>query len=98
MDINAIWAPRALQALGEISALWVNRLLDEQIAAFSPRVGAAPLAQFIGDTVFFQRAIQNWRGASRHFVVTLGPEAIRNEVQQKLQWLQRKNVFTGRAS
>ncbi len=88
MDINAIWAPRALEAMREIlGALRSIGFSNDQIAAFAPRVGAAPVAQFIGDTVFFQRSIQNWRGASRHFVVTVAPEDIRAKVQQKLQWL-----------
>jgi hypothetical protein len=31
--------------------------------------------------------MQNWRGASRHFVVALTAAEIRGKVQQKLQWL-----------
>src|SRR6202158_2883346 len=68
MDINAIWAPRALEAVGEIlGALRSIGFTNEQIASFSPRAGAARWAQFVGDTVFFQRATQHWSGASRHF-------------------------------
>ena len=40
-----------------------------------------------GGCAFFQRAIQNWRGAVNYFVVTLTPEDIRTRVQQKLAWL-----------
>jgi len=88
MDINAIWAPRALEAIGEIlGALKSIGFSNDQIAAFAPRSGAAPLTQFIGDTVFFPRSIQNWRAASRHFLVTLAPQDIRAKVQQRLQWL-----------
>jgi len=88
MDINAIWAPRALEAIGEIlGALRSLGFSSEQIAALSPRFAGAPLAQFVGDPVFSQRAIQNWRGASRHFVVTLAPTDVRAKVRQKLQWL-----------
>jgi len=88
MDINAIWAPRALEAIGEImAALRSIGFSRDQIAAFAPRTTAAPLAQLVGDTAFFQRALQNWRGASRHFVVALARADIRAKVQQKLQWL-----------
>jgi len=88
MDINAIWAPRAMEAIGEIlGALKSIGFTNDQIAAFTARAGAASLAQFVGDPVFFRRAIQAWRGASRHFVVTLAPADIRARVQQKLQWL-----------
>ena len=88
MDINAIWAPRALEAIGEIlGALRSIGFSNDQIAVFIPRTGEATLAQFVGDPALFQRAIQNWRGASRLFVVTLAPAEIRGSVQQKLQWL-----------
>ncbi|MDQ6872937.1 MAG: hypothetical protein M3037_13180 [Gemmatimonadota bacterium] len=88
MDINAIWAPRALAAIGEIlAALRSIGFSSDQIAAYTPRTDAAALAQLVGDPVFFERAKQNWRGASRHFVVTLAAADVRGRVQQKLQWL-----------
>ena len=37
--------------------------------------------------MFFQRALQNWQGAVRHFVVSLTPEEIRTRVTAKLQSL-----------
>ncbi|HVS59971.1 MAG TPA: hypothetical protein VHE82_04680 [Gemmatimonadaceae bacterium] len=87
MDINAIWAPRALEAIGDIlSALRTIGFSNDQLGALAPGT-ATPLADFVRDPAFFQRAIQNWRGASRHFVVSLAPEYIRAKVQQKLQWL-----------
>jgi hypothetical protein len=88
MDINAIWVPRALQAVGEIlDALRTIGFSNDQIAAYTRGAGAAPLGEFIRDPVVFQRAIQNWRGAARHFVVSLAPADIRVKVQQKLQSL-----------
>jgi hypothetical protein len=88
MDINAIWVPRALESSREIfSALRSIGFSNDQMVAFVLRGSAAPLAQFIADPVFFQHAIQNWRGASRHFLVALTPEDIRAKVRQKLQWL-----------
>ena len=87
MDINAIWAPRALQAIGEIlTALRAIGFSNDQVGALALGT-ATPLADFVRDSVFFQRAIQNWRGANRHFVVSLTPEEIRAKVQRKLQWL-----------
>jgi len=88
MDINAIWVPRALQAVGEIlGALRTIGFSNDQIAAFAPGAGAAPLAEFVRDPVFLQRATQNWRGAGRHFVVSLSPPEVRGKVQQRLQSL-----------
>jgi hypothetical protein len=88
MDINAIWAPRAMEAIGQIfGALGAIGFSTDQIANAAPRTGAAALAQLLGDSAYSRRAIESWRGASRHFVVTLAPAEIRGKVQQKLQWL-----------
>jgi hypothetical protein len=88
MDINAIWVPRALQSLTEIlSALRAIGFSNDQLAALAPGGGTAPLDGFVRDQSLLDRAIQNWRGASRHFVVSLSPEDIRVKVRQKLQWL-----------
>jgi hypothetical protein len=88
MDINAIWVPRALQSIGEIlTALEAIGFSNEQLAALAPGVANTPLGDFVHDQAFFQRAIQNWRGAGRHFVVSLTPEEIQTRVAAKLQWL-----------
>ncbi|HEY4954914.1 MAG TPA: hypothetical protein VII02_08510, partial [Gemmatimonadaceae bacterium] len=89
MDINAIWAPRALQSIAEIIAsLRAIGFTQNEIAAVAPAgVAETPLGDLSHDPVFFQRAIQNWRGAGRHFVVSLTPEDIQTKVAAKLQWL-----------
>ena len=88
MDINAIWAPRALQSIGEIlAALKGIGFSSEQLAALAPGPRGAALGEFVRDPVFFQRAIENWQGAIRHFVVSFTPEEIRTRVSAKLQWL-----------
>jgi hypothetical protein len=88
MDINAIWAPRALQSIGEIlAALKGIGFSSEQLAALAPGPRGAALGEFVRDPVFFQRAIENWQGAIRHFVVSFTPEEIRTKVGAKLQWL-----------
>jgi hypothetical protein len=88
MDINAIWVPRALQSIGEIlTALEAIGFSNEQLAALAPGVANTPLGDFAHDQAFFQRAIENWRGAGRHFVVSLTPEEVQTRVAAKLQWL-----------
>ena len=88
MDINAIWVPRALQSIGEIlTALESIGFSNEQLAALAPGMANTPLGDFAHDQAFFQRALQNWKGASRHFVVTLTPAEIKTRVAAKLQWL-----------
>jgi hypothetical protein len=88
MDINAIWAPRALQSIGEIlAALKAIGFSSEQLAALAPGSRGAALGEFVRDPGFFQRAIENWQGAIGHFVVSFTPEEIRTRVAAKLQWL-----------
>jgi hypothetical protein len=88
MDINAIWVPRALDAIDEIvGSLRTLGFSSESLAVMSSSSTSRPLAELIRDSVYFQRARENWRGASKHFVVTLSPADVRTRVQQKLQWL-----------
>jgi hypothetical protein len=88
MDINAIWAPRALESIQQIvTGLHTAGFDPHEIVAASPDLSKTPLRDLLFDPAFFQRAIQNWRGAVNHFVVTLTPEDIRTRVQQKLAWL-----------
>ena len=50
-------------------------------------IAGSALAEFVSDPAALQRAITNWNGASRHFVVTLNPSEISARVQRKLQSL-----------
>jgi hypothetical protein len=88
MDINAIWVPRALQSIGEIlSALRTAGFSSDQLSAMTPGGSTAPLAQLIRDSAFARHALENWRGASRHFAVSMTPEEMAPRLRQKLQWL-----------
>jgi len=88
MDINAIWVPAALQAIEEIiSTLRAIGLLSDSRGGPSGVAGYAPLNEFVRDPQVLQRGMNNWRGAVRHFVVSLAAEDIRAKVQQKLQSL-----------
>src|SRR6185503_5377212 len=88
MDINAIWAPRALEAMSQIfAALHPIGFDPHQLVADSPELSKTPLRDFLFEPASLERAIQNWRGAAKHFVVTLTPEEIQTRVAAKLQWL-----------
>ena len=74
MDINAIWAPRALEAIAGILAalpgLGIGReALDTLLPADAPALRA-----YLADSASLGRAIATWRGARRHFVMTLAAE------------------------
>src|SRR3954452_4354019 len=90
MDINAIWAPHALQAISEIfAAIKTIGLTDQQLLARVPSgFGGTMLTDYLRDPTSLDRASQNWKGAVNHFVVTLSPAEIRSRVQQKLAWMQ----------
>ena len=88
MDINAIWAPRALQSIGEIlDALKTIGISNQQLAGFTAGPAGSSLAEFVRDPALLQRAIQNWQGAVSHFVVSFAPEEIRTMAAAKLQSL-----------
>jgi hypothetical protein len=88
MDINAIWAPRALESMAAILATlpalgFPRRVLD----SIAPEVGGTPLAEYARDSTALRRAIEVWRGARRHFLVTVSPEDIARRTRAKLAWL-----------
>ncbi len=90
MDINAIWVPRALESLSEILArLRSIGLGQARLAALTSGGGSsqAALAAFTRDSALLRRAVQNWNGAERHFVVRLPAEEVRAKVDLKLQSL-----------
>jgi len=88
MDINAIWAPAALESMAQIfSALHPIGIDPHQMVSDSPALSSTPLKDLLLDPAFLEKAIQNWKGAGQHFVVTLTPEEIQARVSAKLQWL-----------
>ena len=88
MDINAIWAPRALQSIGEIlDAFKAIGISNQQVAALTPGPSGAALAEFVRDRASLERSIQSWQGAVSHFVVSFTPEEVRTRVSAKLQSL-----------
>ena len=88
MDINAIWAPRALQAtqmiLHELYSLGIDAGALDTVLPRSPHT---PLHDWLRDTASLARAIDAWRGARTHFVVRFDSAHVRDRVQAKLAWL-----------
>lgn len=80
MDINAVWVPHALESLGQI----LQALRDLGIPVTSTTAGDTPLGRYARDPAALERAITTWRGASRHFVVTLTTEQLRAAVMARL--------------
>jgi hypothetical protein len=88
MDVNAIWAPQALESIGLIlAALPKIGITKEDVDSVAPGIGGTPLAQYLANPALLDRAIETWRGARRHFEVTLGPAEVKRRVRAKLAWL-----------
>jgi hypothetical protein len=83
MDINAIWVPQALEAIDTIlktlPAIGIA-LRQEDLAS---QTGPA-LRTYAGKPGLLRKAIEIWRSARRHFLVTLSPAQVRRAVNAKL--------------
>jgi hypothetical protein len=80
MDINAIWAPRALESMATI----LSSLQTLGIGGATLDSVAPSLAAYARDGASLRRAIQTWKTARRHFAVTLDPRTARERIDAKL--------------
>ncbi|MEO6526927.1 MAG: hypothetical protein ABIP93_09910 [Gemmatimonadaceae bacterium] len=78
MDVNAIWAPRALESVGIIfDALRAIGLSPDSLARVSPEMaGRSALGRYAREPASLRQAVDRWMGASRHFLVTLSPAEV----------------------
>jgi len=80
MDVNAIWAPHALGAVGTIlDALKGLGLL--------PVIREGPLVTLARDRPALERAVAVWQGAERHFRVSLAHTEAVKRIEARLAWL-----------
>jgi hypothetical protein len=86
MDVNAIWAPHALESVGRI--LETLRALGISLDTLAPIVPDlapnTPLGRYARDPRALQQAVDRWYGASQHFLVRLGPADIRAKIAARL--------------
>jgi len=80
MDVNVIWVPHALEAVGTI--------LDalKQLGV-TPVIREPPLAAFARDRAALTRAVATWKGAEHHFRVALARKTVSDRVAARLRWL-----------
>jgi hypothetical protein len=85
MDINAIWAPRALEAIAAIrAALPRIGIGPGTLDSLAPAAAGGALSAYLRDSTALRRAIDTWNGARRHFTVTIPSEEIERRVSAKL--------------
>jgi hypothetical protein len=88
MDINAIWAPRALESIAAMLAtLPALGFPSSTLDTIAPEVRGTPLIEYARDSAALRRAIDIWRGARRHFLVTVSQQEIVQRTRAKLAWL-----------
>src|SRR6266480_2028216 len=80
MDVNVIWVPHALEAVGTI--------LDAlKQLGLTPVIREQPFATFARDRAALQRAVTTWKGAERHFRVARARKTVSDRVAARLGWL-----------
>jgi hypothetical protein len=86
MDINAIWAPHALDAMSTILETIPKLGISlDSIARTTPELAAStPLGAYLRDRRALAHAIDVWKTASRHFVVALSPAEVQMRVRARL--------------
>ena len=85
MDINVIWAPRALQSIASaLASLRALGLTTDSIATVTPEIVQSPLGSWLRDSASLSRAIERWQGARSLFTVRLGPREIQQHIRAKL--------------
>jgi hypothetical protein len=86
MDINAIWAPHALDAMSSILETIPRLGISlNSIARTTPDLAAStPLGTYLRDGRTLAHAIDVWKTASRHFVVALSPAEVQAGVRARL--------------
>src|SRR5947199_3639533 len=80
MDVNAIWVPHALEAVGTI----LDALTQLGV---TPVIREEPLAAFARDRAALQRAVATWKGAERHFRVALARRPVADRVAARCRGL-----------
>jgi trehalose/maltose hydrolase-like predicted phosphorylase len=99
MDVNAIWAPQALEATGGILAsLRELGFRAEALDSIAPGIRGTALQAYARDSDSLARALAVWRRARRHFEVRLSPAQVRERVRARLAALppEEREYWSGR--
>ena len=86
MDVNAIYAPHALEAMGAIMRALpsLGFSLDSLTRAVPELASSTALGRYARDASALRRATDAWWGASRHFVMRLDQESVRRQVAARV--------------
>lgn len=86
MDVNAIWAPHALESIARIfRALHALGISVDSLSRVVPELRAdTPLGAYARDSLRLRDATDAWWGASRHFLVRLSADHVRSRITERL--------------
>ncbi len=85
MDINAIWAPEALEGIATIlAALPGLGVTAATLDSLAPGATDGPLGAWLRNPGPLRQTITVWKGARRHFLVTLAPQDVRGRLRRRL--------------
>ena len=86
MDVNAIWAPHALESVGRIlDALRSLGFPADSLLRAHPELGVTtPLGRYLREPSLLQHATATWQGAAQAFVVRLTPTEVRARTSARL--------------
>ncbi len=88
MDINAIWVPQALEAIGKIfNALRGIGFTIDELESLAPEIKGTKLAEYARSPEVLSGSVATWGGAVRLFRVELAPKEIHQRLTSKLNWL-----------
>jgi len=84
-DVNAVWAPHALAAAESILASLRAMGYDlDDLDRLAPGLGGGRLAAYATRPESLREAVRVWRGAARHFEVTLDVAEVERRVSARL--------------
>ena len=86
MDVNAIWAPHALDAMARVldALRAMDMLSDTVVRDAAARGEASVLVRYVRDPGALRAAVEQWKGAERHFVVRLSADEVRERIGRRL--------------
>lgn len=86
MDVNAIWAPHALEAIGTILRVLpeLGFRLDSLGRALPALAPGTPLGRYARDPSALRHAADAWWGAARHFLIRMDSAEVRRRVNDRL--------------
>ncbi|MFQ6114251.1 MAG: hypothetical protein ACE5NG_09195 [bacterium] len=88
MDINAIWASKALESVEKIFATSRQMGISiDELQAHVPDMSGSQLIELARNREALRQAVTTWRSAMRHFEVNLSPQEVQQRVRAKLEWL-----------